>query len=101
MHSHSHLELSMATHKSAEKRARQTIVRNQRNRQVMSTMKTAIRKLRDAIENKQLDQLDTLFRETQAVIAVTRRKGVIHANNMARRISRLSAQVKKAKGTAK
>jgi len=91
----------MATHKSAEKRARQTIVRNQRNRQVMSTMKTAIRKLRDAIENKQLDQLDTLFRETQAVIAVTRRKGVIHANNMARRISRLSAQVKKAKGTAK
>ncbi|MFZ9520758.1 MAG: 30S ribosomal protein S20 [Silvanigrellaceae bacterium] len=91
----------MATHKSAEKRARQTIVRNQRNRQVMSTMKTTIRKLRDAIESKQLDKLDELFRETQSVIAVTRRKGVIHANNMARRISRLSAQVKKAKGVAK
>jgi small subunit ribosomal protein S20 len=91
----------MATHKSAEKRARQTIVRNQRNRQVMSTMKTAIRKLKEAIDNKQLDQLDNLFRETQSVIAVTRRKGVIHANNMARRISRLSAQVKKAKGLTK
>ena len=89
----------MATHKSAEKRARQTLVRNQRNRQAMSAMKTAIRKLREAIENKQLDALDALFRETQSVIAVTRRKGVIHANNMARRISRLSAQVKKAKGT--
>jgi small subunit ribosomal protein S20 len=89
----------MATHKSAEKRARQTIVRNQRNRQVLSTMKTAIRKLRDAIEAKQLDKLDALLCETQSVIAVTRRKGVIHANNMARRISRLSAQVKKAKGT--
>ena len=88
----------MATHKSAEKRARQTIVRNQRNRQVLSTMKTAIRKLRDAIEAKQLDKLDALFCETQSVIAVTRRKGVIHANNMARSISRLSAQVKKAKG---
>lgn len=88
----------MATHKSAEKRARQTIVRNERNRQVMSTMKTAIRKLRDAIENKKVDQLDSLFRDAQSVIAVTRRKGVIHANNMARRISRLSAQVKKAKG---
>jgi len=88
----------MATHKSAEKRARQTIVRNQRNRQVLSTMKTAIRKLRDAIEAKQLDKLDALLCETQSVIAVTRRKGVIHVNNMARRISRLSAQVKKAKG---
>lgn len=87
----------MATHKSAEKRARQTIVRNQRNRQVLSTMKTAIRKLREAIEAKQLDKLDALLRETQSVIAVTRRKGVIHVNNMARRISRLSAQVKKAK----
>ncbi|NBO39072.1 30S ribosomal protein S20 [bacterium] len=90
----------MATHKSAEKRARQTIVRNARNRQVMSTMKTSIRKLRDAIETKQIDKLDALFRETQSVIAVTRRKGVIHANNMARRISRLSAQIKKAKGQA-
>ncbi|MEY4064094.1 MAG: hypothetical protein RIR26_302 [Pseudomonadota bacterium] len=90
----------MATHKSSEKRARQTIVRNQRNRQVMSTMKTSIRKLRDAIEAKQVDKLDALFRETQSVIAVTRRKGVIHANNMARRISRLSALVKKAKGQA-
>jgi small subunit ribosomal protein S20 len=91
----------MATHKSAEKRARQTIVRNARNRQALSTMKTAIRKLREAIEAKQFDKLDTLFRETQSVIAVTRRKGVIHANNMARRISRLSAQVKKAKGETK
>lgn len=91
----------MATHKSAEKRARQTIVRNERNRRVMSTMKTAIRKLRDAIEQKQVDKLDALLRETQSVIAVTRRKGVIHTNNMARRISRLTAQVKKAKGVTK
>ena len=90
----------MATHKSAEKRARQTIVRNQRNRQTLSTMKTAIRKLREAIEAKQFDKLDALFSETQSVIAVTRRKGAIHTNNMARRISRLAAQVKKARGQA-
>lgn len=88
----------MATHKSAEKRARQTIVRNQRNRQTLSTMRTAIRKVRDAIEAKQFDKLDALFRDAQSVIAVTRRKGAIHKNNMARRISRLSAQVKKARG---
>lgn len=86
----------MANHKSSEKRARQTIVRNQRNRQTLSTMRTAIRRVREAIEAKQLDKLDALFREAQSVIAATRRKGVIHKNNMARRISRLSAQVKKA-----
>ncbi len=86
----------MANHKSSEKRARQTLVRNQRNRQILSTMRTAIRRVREAIDSKQTDKLDALFREAQSVIATTRRKGVIHKNNMARRISRLSAQVKKA-----
>lgn len=86
----------MANHKSSEKRARQTLVRNQRNRQILSTMRTAIRRVREAIDSKQTDKLDALFREAQSVIATTRRKGVIHKNNMARRISRLSAQVRKA-----
>jgi len=90
------MEPVMANHKSSEKRARQTIVRNQRNRQTLSTMRTAIRRVREAIDAKQLDKLDALFREAQSVIATSRRKGVIHKNNMARRISRLSAQVKKA-----
>jgi small subunit ribosomal protein S20 len=90
------MEPFMANHKSSEKRARQTLVRNQRNRQILSTMRTAIRRVREAIDSKQTDKLDALFREAQSVIATTRRKGVIHKNNMARRISRLSAQVKKA-----
>ena len=88
----------MATHKSAEKRARQNIKRNARNRANLSTMRTSIKKLRDAIEKKDVTTMDTLFKETQSIIALTKKKGAIHANNMARKISRLSKAVSKAKG---
>jgi small subunit ribosomal protein S20 len=88
----------MATHKSAEKRARQNIKRNARNRSNLSSMRTCIKKLRDAIEKKDVANLDTLLRETQSHIALTKKKGAIHANNMARKISRLSKAVSKAKG---
>ena len=88
----------MATHKSAAKRARQTIVRNLRNRHNLSTMRTAIKKVRAAIEKKELTSLDALLREAQSVIAKTRKKGTIHANNAARKISRLALAVSKAKG---
>jgi small subunit ribosomal protein S20 len=88
----------MATHKSAEKRARQNVKRNTRNRSNLSTMRTSMKKLRDAIEKKDVANLDNLLRETQSVIAKTHKKGAIHANNMARKISRLAAAVSKAKG---
>jgi len=88
----------MATHKSAAKRARQNTVRNLRNRHVLSTMRTAIKKVRAAIEKKDLANLDTLLREAQSVIGKTRKKGTIHANNAARKISRLAIAVSKAKG---
>lgn len=87
----------MATHKSAAKRARQALVARTRNRANMSTMKTAIKKLRSAIEKRELTNIDALFSETQSIIAKTRRKGCIHTNNMARNIARLAAAIVKAK----
>lgn len=87
----------MANHKSSVKRARQDIKRNLRNRQIVSTMKTAIKKLRAAIGAKELDKLDGLLREAQSTIARTWKKGVIHKNNMARRVSRLTKAVANAK----
>jgi small subunit ribosomal protein S20 len=88
----------MAHHKSAQKRIRQSEERRLRNRSNLSTMKTAIRKVRDALTNNNLSNIDELMKEAQSVIAKTRRKGAIHKNNMARRISRLSGAVNKAKG---
>jgi small subunit ribosomal protein S20 len=87
----------MANHKSSEKRARQDEVRRLRNRHIMSTMKTQIKEMMEALEKKKLDVLDSVFIKTQSAIAVAARKGAIHKNNMARKISRISAMVKKAK----
>jgi small subunit ribosomal protein S20 len=87
----------MATHKSAKKRTRQNETLRLRNRSNMSTMKTVVKKVTQGIQNKDLENLDTLFRQAQSVIAKTCKKGAIHKNNMARRISRLHAMIQKAK----
>jgi small subunit ribosomal protein S20 len=87
----------MATHESSKKRARQDVKRNALNRSNMSTMRTAITKVKEAIANKDLQNIDELMRQAQSVIAKTRRKGCLHVNNMARRIGRLTKSVTKAK----
>ncbi len=87
----------MANHVSSEKRARQTEVRRLRNRANMSAMKTAVKKVLDAVQKKDFSEMSTLLRNAQSIIAKTRQKGSIHKNNMARRISRLNAFVNKAR----
>lgn len=87
----------MATHASAEKRARQAEVRRLRNRANLSAMKTAMKKVVEAVNKKDFANVPELLRSAQSVIAKTKKKGVIHKNNMARRISRLTAFVNKAK----
>ena len=86
----------MATHKSSEKRARQDVKRRLRNRSNLSTMKTSIKKVREAVESKDFTNITELLRQAQSTIAKTKKKGAIHKNNMARRISRLTAFVSKA-----
>jgi small subunit ribosomal protein S20 len=83
----------MANNKSAEKRNLQTLVRNERNRAVRSTLRTAIKKLRAAVEAGDADAAKTLLPETISVIDVTARKNVIHDNTASRYKSRLSRAV--------
>ncbi len=89
----------MADHASAKKRARQAEKLRLRNRANMSTMRTAIKKVREAVEKKDFSAMDALLRDAQSTIAKTKRKGAIHKNNMARRISRLTAFVNKARAS--
>lgn len=83
----------MATHKSALKRQRQNIKRRERNRAARSTIKTAIKKVLTAIEEKDREKVETLFRETVALINKTASKGIIHRNTASRKISRLARRV--------
>lgn len=83
----------MANNKSAEKRNLQSLVRNERNRAVRSTLRTAIKKLRAAVEAGDAAAAKTLLPETISVIDVTARKNVIHDNTASRYKSRLSRAV--------
>jgi small subunit ribosomal protein S20 len=79
---------------SAIKRARQAGERRLRNSHVKSTMKTHIKKVMVALENRDKESLDELFRKTVSYINRAGSKGVIHKNTASRRVSRLSKKVR-------
>lgn len=83
----------MPSHKSALKRLRQNEKRRLRNRHWKSTMRTAIKKVRMAVEAKEVEQAQALLRDATSTIAHVASKGVIHKNTASRKISRLTRLV--------
>lgn len=83
----------MANIKSAEKRHRQNLEQRERNRARRSRMRTAVKRLREAIVEGDADQARTLLTPTLSEIDATAQKGVIHANTAARYKSRLTRAV--------
>jgi len=83
----------VANHKSAKKRARQTIVRNTRNTIRRSSVKNAVKKLRLAITEGNKESAATLLVTAQKALAKLAKHGVIKRNSAARRTSRLASQV--------
>ena len=80
----------MATHRSAIKRHRQSLIRRARNRALKSRMKTAVKALHQAIEAKEKDAIEKQLSQTTSILAKTASKGIIHKNTAARKISRLT-----------
>lgn len=101
----------MANNKSAKKRILQNEKRRLLNKSRMSTVKTAIKKVVTAVDEKQsAAELSTLFNDAQSKIARAQGKGIFHKNTAARKVSRLAkymaanavkAAPKKAKATSK
>jgi len=85
----------VANHKSAKKRARQTIVRNARNTIKRSAMKTAVKKVRTAISEGNKETAATLLVGAQKVFAKLAKHGIIKGNTAARKTSRLAGQINK------
>ena len=83
----------MAHHKSAIKRIKQNAKRNARNRHVSSTLKTYIKRVREAVEAKDKDAATAALKEAIPVIDVSATKGVIHKSNASRSVSRLTKLV--------
>ncbi len=78
----------MAT-RSAAKAHRQSIKRRLRNRAVKSETKTAIKRAVESIASGDLNAAREAVRRALSVLDRAVKKGVLHANNAARRKSRL------------
>ncbi len=83
----------MANHKSAIKRDRQSKVRRLRNRIVKSRMKTAVRKVEEALVAGAEDQAQDALKQAVPIIQKTAGKGPLHRKTASRKISRLTKRV--------
>jgi len=90
-----HRRLKLATHKSAEKRARQSLRRNAINRKTRSSVRTIERKIKDLIAKKDKKAAEELLTSFMSTVSKAAKKGVIHARNASRRVSRVSEQLAK------
>ena len=83
----------MANHKSAVKQWRQSLKKNAINQRNKSVLRTQIKSLRKAIQEKNGEEAHKLLPETFSTIDKSIKKGTIHENKGDRYKSRLSRQV--------
>lgn len=83
----------MANHKSALKRIRQTEKRTIYNRMFISRARTFVKKARTAIGGTDQEAAISATRAAIRDLDKAAGRGVIHANNAARRKSRLQKQL--------
>jgi small subunit ribosomal protein S20 len=84
----------MANTASARKRIRQAKVRTARNAARKSRMRTFIKKVETAIAKGDKAVAVDALRSAQPELQRAAGKGVVHANTIARKLSRLSARIK-------
>ena len=83
----------MANHKSAIKRARQNIIRQNRNKSVKTRTKNIVKSVRSAVDQNDSDLAINRLNTAKSMLAKAAKKGVIHKNAASRKISRLSKLV--------
>ena len=85
----------MAHTLSAKKRVRQTAKRTEINRDRKSRFRTYVRKVEEAIASGDKKVAQAALRTAEAEIMKVAQTGVLHRNAASRKVSRLSAQIKK------
>jgi small subunit ribosomal protein S20 len=85
----------VATHASALKAHRQSLKRREQNREMRSTLRTAIKSIRAAIDARDVDGVKKQLPGTVSLIDKMAAKGIIHDNAAARHKSRLQAGIAK------
>jgi small subunit ribosomal protein S20 len=85
----------MANHKSAEKAIRQIKKRTLINKSRMSRIKTFIKKVEQAVVSNDKVKAQAEFKIAQSEIMKGVTKGLLKLNTASRRVSSLSARIKK------
>lgn len=83
----------MANSKSAKKRVLQNEKRRVINLTRNSAIKTAVKKVVIALDNNDIDQARTLFKDAESKISRAVGKGLLHKNTASRKISRLAKRI--------
>lgn len=83
----------LANHKSAEKRARQSLRRQATNRKTIGSVRTAEIKLRKALSAKDAKSAQAALIEFSSRVDKAAQKGRLTASTASRKISRLSKHV--------
>jgi small subunit ribosomal protein S20 len=78
---------------SAIKRARQAEKRNESNRDERSKIKSAMKSVEAAVKSGDKDAAKTVLLNAVKTISSSKSKGIIHKNNAARKISKLTKKV--------
>ena len=92
----------MANIKSSKKRAKQAIKRRVKNLHRKTAVKSAIRKVEDALKaGESKEKTVELFKFAQAELSRAKGKNVMHRNTSARKVSSLAKKVAAAHRTEK
>ncbi|GIX48677.1 MAG: 30S ribosomal protein S20 [Candidatus Tectimicrobiota bacterium] len=81
-------------HLSVRKRERQNERRRMRNAMLRSAMRTAVKKVRLAVAQGDVEAAKAALPEAIRMLWKAKSKGVIHRNHAARKTSRLTRQVR-------
>ncbi len=85
----------MANIKSAKKRILTSAKKAEANKAVKSSVKTAVKKVRTAVEAGDKALAQEQLKKAASTIDRAASKGVIHKNNAANKVSKLSSSVNK------
>lgn len=91
----------MAQHKSAAKRARQSVKKSTVNTARKSKVRTSEKSVMAALKNKDIKELASLLSQFTSEMMKAAQKGVFSRSTASRKIARVSSQVHKATTSAK
>lgn len=83
----------MATHRSAEKRHRQSLKRRARNRLARATYRTAVKSAVNVAEAGNAEDAKEKTQAATRLLDKAARHGIVHKKNAARKISRLQKRI--------